>query len=78
YGLSDLIFHGHVPGKITLTRKQLRKAAAKPARRPELFCPEKPSIAVLRGNIKSDPFYRTHASKGPTKSLILRGPQKVR
>ncbi|MBQ2651706.1 MAG: hypothetical protein IJF79_08745, partial [Clostridia bacterium] len=57
--MNDLFLHGHVPGKNTITREQLHKAAAKPARRPEPFCPEKPSEAVLRGNEKSDPFYRT-------------------
>ena len=40
---SILFFHGHVPGKNTLIREQLRKAAAKPVRKPELFWPEKPT-----------------------------------
>ena len=33
----NLFFHGHAPGKNSLTREQLRKAAAKPARRLDPF-----------------------------------------
>ncbi|MBR5284908.1 MAG: hypothetical protein IKU27_07670, partial [Clostridia bacterium] len=35
--LTDLFFHGHAPGKNTVTREQPRKAAAKPHRSAELF-----------------------------------------
>ena len=48
--LIHLFFHGHAPGKNTLSRVQLRKAAAKPARRPELKlgCGNQRSVSAPR------------------------------
>ena len=44
-----MFFPGHAPGKNTVTRLFSRRKTAKPARRPELNCREKPSEAKRSG-----------------------------
>ena len=46
--LSNMYLSGHAPDKYTPTRQFCRSKTAKPARRPELYCREKPSEAVFR------------------------------
>ena len=47
-------FHGHVPGKNTLTRRIFRRKPAKPRRSVEPNCRKEPSEAVLWQSQKAD------------------------